>query len=151
MATAKQKLRGSRKSSKSRRPRRRPGAGGKGQYFRIEVRPSTRFLTYRLQDIGRKGHTKRLAGRRAGGTWATKSWLILKSDAHVSNGRLVIDHPRARAALRGIRGPIRHLKGDIFLARPRRDIPESEKPTPAQRRARAANIRKAMRARRRSR
>jgi hypothetical protein len=145
------KLRGSRKSSKSRRPRRRPGTGGKGQYFRIEVRPGTRFVTYRLHDIGRKGHTKRLAGRRAGGAWATKSWLILKSDAHVSNGKLVIDHPRARAALRGIRGPIRHLKGDIFLARPRRDIPESEKPTPAQRRARAANIRKAMRARRRSR
>jgi hypothetical protein len=61
---------------------------------------------------------------------------------------LVIDNPLARTALRGIRGPIKHLKGDIFTARPRRDIPESEKPTAAQRRARAANIRKAIRARR---
>ena len=150
MATTRQKRRSQRGNAKSSHVRRRPGTGGKGQYFRIEIRPNARFVAYRLHDIGRVGHTKRLAGRNANGTWATKSWLILKSDAHVSGGKLVIDHPMARAALRGIRGPIKHLKGDIFSARPRRDIPESEKPTLAQRRARTMNIRKAMRARRRA-
>ena len=40
-----------------------------------------------------------------------------------------------------------HVKGDIFEARPRRNIPEREKPTPAQQRARRTNIKKAQAAR----
>ncbi len=36
-----------------------------------------------------------------------------------------------------------HIGGDRFRAKPRRDIPESEKPTPAMRRAQAVNIMKA--------
>ena len=36
-----------------------------------------------------------------------------------------------------------HVSGDRFQAKPRRDIPESEKPTPAMRRAQIANIKKA--------
>jgi hypothetical protein len=36
-----------------------------------------------------------------------------------------------------------HVAGDRFKAKPRRDIPEEEKPTPAMRRAQAANIKKA--------
>jgi hypothetical protein len=36
-----------------------------------------------------------------------------------------------------------HVTGDRFRAKPRRDIPESEKPTPAMRRAQRANIKKA--------
>jgi hypothetical protein len=128
------------------RARRRPGTGGKGRYFRIEVRPTARFVSYRLHDVGRGGHTKRLAGKRKSGSWDTKSWLVLKSDAHVKGRTLVIDNPSAKTALKGIRGPI-HFKGDIFRAKPRRNIPEASKPTPAQRRARAKNIKKAQRAR----
>ena len=37
----------------------------------------------------------------------------------------------------------RRLEGDRFVAKPRRRIPASEKPTPAMRRAQAANIKKA--------
>jgi len=37
----------------------------------------------------------------------------------------------------------RHLGGDRFIAKPRRDIPETEKPTPAMRRAQLTNIKKA--------
>lgn len=129
------------------RARRRPGTGGKGRYFRIEVRPTARFVSYRLHDVGRGGHTKRLAGKRTSGSWDTKSWLVLKSDAHVKGRTLVIDNPSTKTALKGIRGPIRHFKGDIFRAKPRRNVPEASKPTPAQRRARTKNIKKAQRAR----
>jgi hypothetical protein len=106
-------------------------------------------VTYRLQNLGEPGHTKRLAGRTAKGHWNTKSWLVRKSDAHVKEGKLIIDAVKARTILRGIRGPIKHVKGDIFAAKPRRNVPEREKPTPAQRRAYARNIKKAQRAHRR--
>jgi hypothetical protein len=112
------------------------------------VRPGKKFAAYRIQTVGRAGHTERLAGRRASGVWSTKSWLIRKTDAHVERNRLVIDDRRARRILKAIRGPIRHFKGDIFRALPRRDIPEREKPTPAMRRAQLRNIKKAQRARR---
>ena len=112
------------------RARRRPGTVGKGRYYRIEVRPTARFVSYRLHDVGRGGHTQRLSGKRVSGSWDTKSWLILKSDAHVKGRRLFIDNPLAKTALKGIRGPIRHYKGDIFRAKPRRNIPEASKPTP---------------------
>jgi len=135
------------KAATGRRTRRRPGTGGKGRYYRIEVRPTGRFVSYRLHDVGRGGHTKRLAGKRSSGSWDTKSWLILKSDAHVKTRTLMIDNPVAKTALKGIRGPIRHYKGDIFRAKPRRNVPEASKPTAAQRRARARNIKKAQRAR----
>jgi hypothetical protein len=39
------------------------------------------------------------------------------------------------------------VEGDVFEARPRPNVPEREKPTPAQRRARSANIKKAQAAR----
>jgi hypothetical protein len=41
-------------------------------------------------------------------------------------------------------------QGDVFEANPRPNIPEREKPTPAQRRARRTNIKKAQAARRTS-
>jgi hypothetical protein len=138
-----------RKAKARGRGRLRPGTGGGGQYYRIEVRPYARFVTYRLQNLGRPGHTKRLAGRTARGHWNTKSWLIRKSDAHVEAGKLVIDAAKAKTVLRGIRGPIKHVKGDIFAAKPRRNVPEREKPTPAQRRAYAKNIKRARRTHRR--
>lgn len=129
------------------RARRRPGTGGGGEYFRIELHPKARYVTYRLQDVGRSGHTKRLAGRTKKGHWSTKSWLIHKTDAVVKNGKLVLKRGKAATVLKSIRGTIRHLKGDIFIAKPRRNIPESEKPTARQRRAFNENIKKAQRAR----
>jgi len=129
------------------RGRRRPGTGGHGQYFRIEVRPNARYVAFRLQEVGRSGHTKRLAGRTAKGHWSTKSWLVHKSDAAVKDGKLIIKPGKARSVLKSIRGGITHLKGDIFSAKPRKNIPEAEKPTAKQRRAYRKNIKKAQRAR----
>lgn len=129
------------------RGRKKPGAGG-GKYFRIELRPTERFSSYRTQDVGRKGHTKRLAGHRSSGSWTTKSWLVSKKDAHMTGkGRLVIDSKTTRKVLGGIRGPIQHIKADVFKARPRKNVPERLKPTHAMRVAQKRNIKKAQRAR----
>jgi hypothetical protein len=128
------------------RARARPGKRGGGRYYRVEVRPKREFATFRYHDVGRPGHALRLAGRRTSGSWADVAWLISKDDAHVAGGYLVADTAAARGVLAVI-GPARHVEGDIFQGHPRKNIPEREKPTAAQRRARTANIRKAQAAR----
>jgi len=127
--------------------RKAPGTTGKGKFYRIEVRPKGDFKTFRVQDVGRRGGLERLAGKRPSGSWGTVSWLISKNDAHTERGHLVIDDAKAKTALKQIRGPIVHVKGDVFRAHPARNIPEREKPTQAMRRAQRANIKKAQRAR----
>lgn len=125
-----------------------PGTTGKGKFYRIEVRSKGEFVTFRNQDVGKKGGLERLAGRRSSGSWDTVSWLVSKKVAHVGkNGELMIDDPKARTALKQIQGPIIHVKGDVFKAHPRRNIPESAKPTPAMRRAEMRNIKRAQKAR----
>jgi hypothetical protein len=127
--------------------RKAPGTTGKGKFYRIEVRPKSDFKLFRTQDVGRKGGLERLAGKRATGSWGTVSWLINKDDAHTERGRLVIDDKKAKTALKQIRGPIVHIKGDVFKAHPARNVPEHEKPTSAMRKAQKANIKKAQLAR----
>lgn len=133
------------------RGRKKPGTTGKGKFYRIEIRPKSAFTSFRIQDVGRKGGLERLAGHRASGSWDTVTWLISKKKAHVSqNGKLVIDDAKDRASLaKALSGTITHVKGDVFRAHPRKNVPEAAKPTPAMRRAQAANIKKAQRARRR--
>jgi hypothetical protein len=130
-----------------RRARARPGTGGSGQYYRVEVRPKGGFELFRYQDVGRPGHVKRLAGKRSSGAWADAAWLISKTDAHVRNGVLVADTPSARKVLKDI-GPAKLVSGSLFRGHPRKNVPERSKPTAAQRRARSTNIRKAQAARR---
>jgi len=129
--------------------RRRPGTTGRGRFYRIEVRPKQEFKTFRVQDVGERGGLERLAGKRSSGSWDTASWLISKDDAHVEkNGALVIDNPKIERSMgKQFRGPLVHVKGDIFHARPRRNVPEPEKPTDAQKKARMENIKKAQAAR----
>jgi len=129
--------------------RKKPGTTGRGKFYRIEVRPKGEFQTFRIQDVGKKGGLERLAGKRSSGSWDTVSWLISKKDARVdAHGHLIIHDTKAKTALKQIRGRIVHFKGDIFRAHPRRNIPESEKPTPAMRRAEMKNIKKAQAVRR---
>ena len=132
---------------KQTRTRARPGTGGGGRYYRVQVRPKGGFEIFRYHDVGRPGHVKRLAGKRPTGTWADAAWLISKTDAHVTNGVLVADTPGARKVLKDI-GPATLVSGSLFRGHPRKNVPERAKPTPAQRRARAQNIRKAQAARR---
>jgi hypothetical protein len=130
--------------------RRKPGSGGTGQYYHIEVREDNDFTTYRTQDVGEPGHVQRVAGKRASGSWATVKWLIDKDDAHVSNGTLVGDTQDAREVISQLRSKPVHVTGDRFKAGPRKDVPERSKPTAAQQRARKSNIKKAQAARRRA-
>lgn len=131
------------------RQRRKPGTTGRGKFFRIGVRPKEDFVTFRNQDVGEPGHIERLAGKRSSGSWDTVTWLISKEDAHVEAGRLVPDTEEARKVLEELGSAPTHVKGDIFEARPRPNVPERKKPTAAQRRARRENIQKAQAARRR--
>ena len=129
--------------------RKAPGTTGKGKFYRIEVRPKADFVAFRNQDVGRKGGLERLAGKRSSGSWDTVSWLVSKKDAHVKAGHLMITDPKARTVLKSIRGQIVHVKGDVFRAKPRKNVPERSKPTAAMRRAQMRNIKKAQKARRR--
>ena len=88
--------------------------------------------------------------RRASGSWDTQKWLIPKDQAHVEGGRLVPDTAGARKVLGSLGSAAVRVTGDRFKAKPRRNIPESEKPTPAMRRAQLRNIRKAQAARKRN-
>ena len=79
--------------------------------------------------------------------WEAAGWLISKDQAHLEGDRLVPDSVEARKVLDALGSVLVYVTGDRFKAKPRRDIPENEKPTPAMRRAQIRNIRKARAAR----
>jgi hypothetical protein len=130
--------------------RAKPGVSGRGRFFHVEIRPPGNFLRFRVQDVGGKGGIERVAGQRASGAWDTQKWLVGKQHAHLEGGVLVPDSAEARKLLSSLGSPATHVTGDRFKAKPRRDVPESEKPTPAMRRAQLRSIRKAQAARGRS-
>jgi len=125
------------------RARKKPGMGGKGKFYRVVVRDKGEFVTFRIHDVGKKGHVERLAGKRANGRWATQAWLIDKKEAHISKGILVGDSKDVKDVLGKLRRKPKYLKGDIFEAGPRVNIPEKAKPTPAMKKAQMKNIKKA--------
>jgi hypothetical protein len=127
--------------------RQKPGSGGQGDYYHVEVREGGDFETFRTQDVGGPGHLQRVAGKRSSGSWATVKWLISKEDAHVEDGKLVGDTKDAKDVIRKLRTKPVHIRGDRFKSKPRRNVPESSKPTAAQQRARRQNIKKAQAAR----
>lgn len=130
------------------RQRKKPGSTGKGKYYHIAVRPKTEFTTFRTQDVGQPGGLQRVAGKRPSGSWDTVKWILSKEDAHVENGRLVPDSQAAKDLLAELGAAPVHVRGDRFSARPRPNIAEKDKPTPAQKRAWRENIKKAQAARR---
>jgi hypothetical protein len=130
------------------RKRAKPGTKGEGDYFRIVVRSKEEFTTFRYHDVGEKGHILRLAGKRSSGSWDTQVWLIGKDDAHIEGDMLVADTDDARRVIEALGSKPKHVKGDVFEAKDRPNVPESKKPTEAQQRARLENIRKAQQARR---
>lgn len=130
--------------------RKAPGSTGKGKFYRIEIRPKRQFSSFRVQDVGKKGGLERLAGHRRSGSWDTVSWLIAKDKAEVVKGHLKIIGTKEKSVLKQIKGPITHIKGDIFHAHPL-NVPEAKKPTPAMKRAQKANIKKAQKARKKTR
>ena len=129
------------------RSRTKPGTTGEGEYYHIEVRPKEEFVTFRNQDVGKPGGLQRVAGKRTSGSWDTVKWLVSKDYAHKEGKKLVADNPEARKLFAELGAEPRHVKGDIFKAKDRPNVPEKDKPTPAQQRARSANIKKAQQAR----
>ncbi len=124
-----------------------PGTTGEGDYYRIIVRDSDDFETFRTHDVGDPGGLQRVSGRRSSGSWDTQAWLISKDDAHVTSGELIADSESAKDLLSELGSKPVHKEGDVFTAKDRQNVPESEKPTPAQQRARKENIKKAQAAR----
>ena len=53
-------------------------------------------------------------------------WLISKGDAHVEGGKLVPDTAEVREVLAKLGSEPVHVKGDVFEAKPRRNVPERE-------------------------
>ena len=133
--------------TRSGKSRRSPGSTGKGEYYHVEVRPGEDFVTYRTQDVGDPGHIQRVGGKRASGAWATVKWLISKEDAHVEGNTLVGDTRDAKDVLKKLGSKATYKSGDLFEAKPRRNVPEKSKPTAAQKKARSQNIKKAQAAR----
>lgn len=129
--------------------RKKPGTGPDATYYHIEIRPARSFTSFRTQDVGKKGGLERVAGHRTSGSWDTQAWLISKDHAHVNEkNELVIDNVKERKALeKAISGKITLVKGAVFHAHPAKNVPEAAKPTPAMKRAQAANIKKAQQAR----
>jgi len=138
------------KSQPEGRARAQIGSKGEGKFYRIEVGNKENFTTFRYHDVGSKGHLMRLSGKRPTGSWGTQAWLVEKGDAHMQGQTLVADTRDARELFSKLGSRPKHIKGDIFAAMDRRNVPEGEKPTPAQKRARSANIRKAQQSRRKS-
>lgn len=131
--------------------RAKPGSRSGGRFFHIELRPSNQFVAFRVQDVGSPGGVERVAGQRASGSWDTAKWLVEKSHAHVEGGQLIADSLEAEKLFKSLGSAPVQVDGDRFRARPRCNIPEAEKPTPAMRKAQAANIKKAQAAVRRRR
>lgn len=125
------------------RARAKPGTRGKGEYYRIVVRPRSEFVSFRNHDVGKKGHLQRLAGKRKSGTWATQAWLINKKDAEVKNRALVGKTKDAKNLLSKLRTKPRRVNADIFEAKDRRNTSEKAKPTSAMTKAQKKNIKKA--------
>jgi len=130
------------------RGRAKPGSTGEGDFYHIEVRPKSEFVTFRTQDVGKKGGLERVSGKRSSGSWDDQKWLIAKDQAHVEGDRLVPDTEDARELLDKLGSTPVRVRGDRFKAKPRPNVPEKEKPTTAQRRAQQSNIKKAQAARR---
>lgn len=134
-------------TSQKQKTRTKPGRSGKGDFYHIGVRDKNQFETFRTHDVGKKGHIERVSGKRSSGSWATVKWLVSKSDATIKDSKLVGKSADAKDLLKKLGSTPTHVKGDYFEAKPKKNVPEKNKPTPAQTRARKQNIKKAQEAR----
>jgi hypothetical protein len=130
------------------RKRAKPGSKGEGKFYRIVVRDKDQFTSFRTDDVGDRGGIERIAGHRKSGSWDTQAWLIAKDRAKKSEDTLKAGDKDVQEVLDQLGSKPKHVKGDIFEARPRKNVPEKDKPTKAQQKSRKENIKKAQKARR---
>lgn len=106
----------------------KPGVKGTGEFYHIVVRPKEEFKIFRTQILGEEGHSERVSGIRENGRWATQKWLIKKSDAYIdSKGYLRSKHPKTNEILKRLGTVPRHFVGDLFRAKPRKNVQKKEK------------------------
>jgi hypothetical protein len=129
------------------RKRAKPGTKGTGEYFRIVVRSKEQFSSFKVDDVGKKGNIERVAGHRPSGTWDTQAWLISKDMAKKIGNTLETSNKDVKGVLDNLGSKPKYLKGDIFTAKPRPNIPEKDKPTRKQKTARKKNIKRAQKVR----
>ena len=139
-----------RKAQTKKQTRRAPGSTGRGDFYHVEVRPGEEFVTFQTQDVGRRGHIQRVAGRRSSGYWTTVKWLIGKEDAHIQNEQLIPDTKAAKDVIKQLGSQPVRLIGDRFRAKPNPNRSETVNPISSQRRTRSENIKKAQTSRRKS-
>jgi len=123
--------------------RKKPGTTGEGNFFRIIVRDKEQFSSFKVHDVGEKGGLERVAGRRPSGSWATHAWLVSKDIAHRYGDTIKSDVSAVKELLGKLGSKPKHVKGDIFKAKPEKNVPEKDKPTQAQKNAWTKNIKKA--------
>jgi hypothetical protein len=114
--------------TKKQSKRKAPGSSGMGEYYHVELRPGEEFVTFQTQDVGRRGHIQRVAGRRSSGYWTTVKWLIGKEDAHIQDEKLVPDSKAAKDVIKQLGSQPTRLIGDRFRAKPKPNASESIKP-----------------------
>jgi len=129
------------------RERSKPGSRGKGDFFRVIVRDKNQFTSFKTHDVGDKGGIERIAGHRQSGSWDTQAWLISKNRATKIGNTLKAKDDYVQKVLNELGSTPKYIKGDIFEARPRPNVPEKDKPTEAQKQAQKENIKKAQEAR----
>lgn len=74
-------------------------------YWRIRIK-SPRLCkpgTFRTQDMGRPGHTMRIACKNKRGKWMTQAWRIYIGDVSLKGGTLVANNSRTAKVLKRIR------------------------------------------------
>jgi len=77
------------------------------KYLRIRIADPKRFSKIRTDDIGRKGHSLRLAGvNKKTGKWETQAWLIDRKDIEKRDIRVFLllrdilnDLPKAKRTI----------------------------------------------------
>ena len=77
----------------------------KARYRHIRVRSPKQFKkgTFRTQDIGRAGHSMRVAGRlKRGGKWATQKFIIPKSEYKKPSGQRLLQQIKRRYKIKRI-------------------------------------------------
>ena len=113
----------------------KPGSTGEGNYYRIEIREKSQFSSFRNHDVGEKGGIQRIAGHRPSGSWDTQAWLIEKTLANVVGDTLKSRHKDVQEIIDSLGSKPKHIKGDLFQAKPERNVPEKDKPTEAMKKA----------------
>lgn len=112
------------------KPRVKPSTYGRGRFYRIVVRPASRFVEFRYHNRDPKDHIRRLDGKYPNGKRTTQAWLVPKEDAHQEGDTLVPDSKEARRLFAQLLSQPRYVKGDVFRAKDRPDPLESSSSAP---------------------